>query len=713
MTAIAAPFDLPQDARALSETRFLVPGMRCAACIGKLEGRLPLQPGIAMARVHFGMRQLTLSHDPALKAPALLALIAEAGFDAQPLPDVALADTSAASELKPLLLALGVAAFAAMNVMLLSVAIWSGADPSTRQLFHWLSAAIAVPAIAYAGQPFFRSAWAALRRRTTNMDVPISIGIILTTAMSLFETIIGGDHAWFDGATMLCAFLLAGRALDMMMRARAEEAVAALVRQAPGGAQVIDAEGTANWVEAAALAPGMRMLVAAGERLATDGVVEAGASALDRSLITGESARVAVTPGDAIEAGVLNIDAPLTVRVTAAAADSSLAQIAALMAAAGQAKSRYTRIADRAARLYAPAVHGLAALSFAGWMIAGAGWHHSLLIAVAVLLITCPCALGLAVPVAQVVASGALMRSGIMVKDGSGLERLAGVDRVLLDKTGTLTLGQPVPANLAVLDAEQRRVALALAQASSHPLSRGLARALRSEGVVPAALTDISEVAGQGMAGRMGHIAVSLGRPANAAEGMASALVIGDAAPVVIAFADPLRPDAATAIGALRDAGIEPSILSGDSVAGVGPVSRALGLFARAAASPSDKIAAVRAAEAAGHRVLMVGDGLNDGPALAAATAAIAPGSASDVGRQAADFVFTGDSLSAVPIAVRAARRTGRVVRQNFALAIGYNIIAVPLAIAGLVTPLVAALAMSGSSLIVIANALRLRSAAR
>lgn len=700
----------------LQHSRFLVPGMRCAACIAKLEQRLPLHPGIVAARVSFGVRQLTLCHDPALTAPALTAAIAEAGFDAQLLPDRALTVADAGEELRPLLQALAVASFAAMNIMLLSVAIWSGADPATRQLFHWLSALIAVPAIGYAGRPFFHSAWQALRQRRTNMDVPISIGLILTTGMSLFETMTGGQHAWFDGATMLCAFLLGGRVLDAMMRARAEEAVAALVRQAPGGAAVLAADGVARWTDAAALIPGMVMLVAAGERIATDGVIVAGASALDRSLITGESATIAVGIGDAVEAGTLNCDAPLQIRVTAAAVDSSLAEIARLMAAAGQAKSRYTRIADRAARLYAPAVHGLAALSFAGWLLAGAGWHQALLIAVAVLLITCPCALGLAVPVAQVIASGALMRAGIMVKDGGALERLAQVDRVLLDKTGTLTLGRPVPETLAGLDAGQRAIALALAQASRHPLASGLARALRGDGTLPAPLDDLSEVAGEGVRGRFNGVAVALARPSrregDARTGLTTALSIGDTPPVLIRFSDPLRPDAGVAVDALAAMGAPAAILSGDSHAGVASVSRALGLFAQAAARPEDKIAAVRGLEASGHKVLMVGDGLNDGPALAAATVAMAPGSASDVGRQAADLVFTGESLSAVPTAIRAARRTSAVVRQNFMLAIGYNLIAVPLAIAGMVTPLVAALAMSGSSLLVIANALRLNRAA-
>jgi Cu2+-exporting ATPase len=704
----------PVAANAFIESRFVVPGMRCQACIARLEGRLPLIAGVAGARVHFGVRQLTISHDPAMTVPDLLGAINSIGFDAQPLGTGIVGATAIDDGLKPLLLALGVASFAAMNIMLLSVAVWSGADPATRQLFHWLSAAIAIPAIAYAGRPFFRSAWSALRHRRTNMDVPISIGIVLTTAMSLFETMTGGAHAWFDGATMLCAFLLAGRVLDAMMRARAHAAVAALVRQAPAGATVLGEQGHGQWTNAGDLLPGMIMLVAAGERLATDAVVIEGRSTIDRSLITGESAPAVVAEGDTVEAGVLNLDAPLTVKVTAKAEDSSLSDIARLMDAAAQAKSGYTRIADRAARLYAPAVHGLAALSFAGWLITGAGWHQSLLIAVAVLLITCPCALGLAVPVAQVVASGALMRRGIMVKDGSALERLARVDRALLDKTGTLTMGRPEPDNPAELNSEAKAIALALAQHSAHPLARGVVRALQADGVVPAVVADVREEPGQGLIGKWGLIRVALVRPGtHRSGGMASDLLIGETAPITIRFTDQLRPDAEAAVSALRALGVEPSILSGDSAAGVEGVSHALGLFALVSARPEDKIAAVRTLETRGHRVLMVGDGLNDGPALAAASVSMAPGSASDVGRQAADLVFTGDSFLAVPAAIRAARRTGHIVRQNFMLAVAYNIIAVPLAIAGQVTPLIAALAMSGSSLLVVGNALRLRGAAR
>lgn len=693
------------NAAPLARTRLIVPGVKCANCIAKLENGLPLQPGIAAARVHFGDRILTLDHDPALDLPMLLQRVGAVGFEAQPLAGD---DAPPPSELPGLLRALAVASFAAMNIMLLSVGIWSGADGATRQLFHWLSAAIAIPAIAYSAQPFFRSAWAVLRRRTTNMDVPISIGIVLTTAMSLFETITGGHHAWFDGATMLTAFLLGGRVLESMAKDRARAGVAALRRQMPAGAMRLDASGAAHWTPATELHVGDRILLAAGERMAADGRIETGSSQIDRALITGEAAPVAVHAGMAIDAGVLNLDAPLTVRLTTAPSSSSLAELARTMEALASGKSRYRRIADRAAQLYAPAVHSLAALSFAGWMIAGAGWHHSLLIAVAVLLITCPCALGLAVPVAQVVTASALMKRGIMVKDGAALERLAEVDRALFDKTGTLTLGRPETHIGADLTDEDRAALRALAQASRHPLSQALVRAL---GPGPAlVLSEMAERPGEGMvAQHPDGRALYLGRPQiSAADGPQVEFRIDGARRALFHFADEPRSDMRAALDRLKGQGIPASILSGDCATAVAPVARIAGLSAQIGARPADKIAAIERLQRVGHHVLMVGDGLNDGPALAAAHAAIAPASASDVGRQAADIVFLGDGLTAVPVAVAAARHTMRIVRQNFALAIGYNLLAVPLAIAGLVTPLVAAVAMSASSLIVIANAMRL-----
>ncbi|MDE2563676.1 MAG: cadmium-translocating P-type ATPase [Sphingomonadales bacterium] len=687
-----------------------VPGMHCAGCMAKVERAFGDVDGVQSARANLTARSVEVIHDGSVPIPAIVEALARVGFEAQPREEIA----PPPSAVKPLLAPLAVATFAAMNVMLLSVSVWAGADGATRALFHWISAAIAVPAIAYSGRPFFNSAFAAVRKWTTNMDVPISIGVIMATALSFYEVVTGGKDAWFDGTLMLLAFLLVGRVLDAMMRDRARAGVDALLRQAANGATVVDDSGITSWVDSARLLPGMTMRVASGERLAADGEIRSGTSRFDQSLLTGESAPVAAGPGDLVLAGTLNVDAPVDVTVTATGHGTALAEIAQLMEAASQSKSRYVRVADRAARLYAPAVHTLAALALVGWLIAGAGLYKALVIAIAVLIITCPCALGLAVPVAQVVAAGALMKRGIMVKDGSAIERMAGVERALLDKTGTLTLGRPVPDEAALdeMSAGEAGVALALASHSRHPLSKGLAAALAARGVRAAAIEAVHEEPGKGMAGRWIGRAVSLGRPATI-EGTATQLVIEGEAPRVIRFADALRPDAAEALAQLAALGIEARIVSGDAPDAVAEVARETGLEGQGGVGPKDKQDTIVALQQAGHKVLMVGDGLNDGPALMKADASMAPGSASDVGLHSADLVFTGDSLLAIPRAVRAARRTMAVVRQNFALAVIYNLLAVPLALAGFVTPLIAAIAMSASSLMVVSNSLRLVRAAR
>lgn len=696
------------------ETRFAVPDMHCAGCIAKVERLLPQQPGIKGARVNFSNRTVAVQHLPGLTEPDLIRAFDAIGYEAQPLHSAAAAQRSIA--LKRLVRALAVAGFAAMNVMLLSVSVWSGAEGSARDLFHWISALIAIPAVAYAGRPFFASAWKALRAGTTNMDVPISIGVTLATGMSLYETAIGGPEAWFDGALMLLAFLLAGRVLDEMMRGKAASGAEALVRRTAPGAMRIDGDGASHWVAADALLPGDHILIAAGERLAADGVIVNGTSRFDLSLLTGESRPVALAPGATATAGTLNLDAPVTLLVTAVGEQRAIAEIARLMESATQSRSAYVRIADRAARLYAPCVHVLAALSFAGWMIAGAGWHHALLIAIAVLIITCPCALGLAVPVAQVVVCGAMMRSGLLVKNGDALERLAQADEAFFDKTGTITLGRPEPSGLEGLSLEERAIARGLAMASRHPLAIALRHALGSAELGPAPLDGVIEIPGEGVQARFEGLPVAMRRPTakefksvDDESAMSVTLDLGGGRIHLVRFADAIRPDAAQALADLKALGLPSSIMSGDRAEVVFGIAGALGISGQGGLHPADKLARLEAEVAAGRMPLMVGDGLNDGPALAAAHVSMAPASASDVGQQAADIVFLGDSLASVPRAIRAARATMRIVRGNFVLAVGYNILAVPLAIAGQVTPLVAAVAMSTSSLIVVANSLRLR----
>lgn len=691
-------------------SRFAVPAIRCAGCISKIENGLIKEDNILSARVNFSTKQVAVSHLPVLREDIIKTKIEQLGFDAQILADNPLSEEKGGTD--SLIRALAVAGFGMMNIMLLSVSVWSGAMGPTRDLFHWISALIAIPVILYSGRPFFGSAAMALRYGRTNMDVPISIGILLATGLSLYETITSGAHAYFESVVMLIFFLLAGRVLDGMMRDRAREGISALMKQTAPGAMILNEDGATEWMAAKELQIDMRMVVAAGDNLAADGIIEQGVSNFDFALMTGESEPQPKETGDLVLAGTLNLSAPVTVRITAAGEDTSLSDIARLMDEAGQQRSFYVRVADRASRYYAPVVHSLALVAFGFWMLAGAGWHQSLLISVAVLIITCPCALGLAVPAAQVVASGALLRKGVMIKDGSALERLAEADRALFDKTGTLTLGRPVPLNLYHLTLAQKQIALALAQASNHPVSKGIRNVLMAGDITPTVLDGIEEVPGEGMSASWDGLHVALGKPVKLEDHLSCQLTVGNEQ-FAIELQDDIRPDAFEAIDRLNQMGLPATIISGDNASSVAKISRAVGLTAQTGASPQDKLHAISKLTGSGHKVLMIGDGLNDGPALAAAHVSIAPGSASDVGQQAADVVFTSDSLLPVALAVQTAQRTMQIVRQNFGLAIGYNVLAVPLALTGMVTPLIAAVAMSLSSLIVVGNALRLNSAAK
>lgn len=701
-----------------------VPAIHCAGCIRKVEGAVRALPGVTGARVNFTTRRLAVEWETARLDPAsIIETLASNGFESRPFnaADAAAGKEDPAS--RALIKALAVSGFAAMNVMLLSVSVWSGADGATRDLFHLISAVIAIPAIAYSARPFFVSALGVLRHGRTNMDVPISIGILLATLMSFVEMLRGADHVWFDAAITLTFFLLVGRTLDSLMRDRARAGVAQLLKQSARGALTLAPDGSTEYRAIESVAPNMRVLVAAGERLPVDGIVESGSSSIDRSLITGESLPEPVKPGAHVLAGTLNLDAPLTIRTTAVGEGSFLADIIRLMEAAEGGRARYVRIADRAARLYAPAVHLAALFTALFWLASGAGWHQSLVIAIAVLIITCPCALGLAVPAVQVTAAGMLLRRGILVKDGSALERLAEVDSIIFDKTGTLTMGRPLPVGALPLSPEDLRLALALALRSTHPLSRALAAAARAAGATAASVGPIREVPGLGLEADHEGELVRLGRPdwAGSTESAAAdtsllqlAFRKGNAPATLIHFADPLRPGAEAAIRTLISRGYQLRILSGDRPEAVAHVAGQLGITHwLAACSPADKVAAVAALKAEGLKPLVVGDGLNDAPALAAGHASIAPSSASDAGQTAADLLFLGDSLEAVPAALRVAAKTDTHVKQNFILAIGYNLLAVPIAMAGLATPLIAAVAMSSSSIIVVANALRLRWSAR
>ena len=693
-----------------------VDGLVCGACVWLVESALARDDAVREARVNFSTRRLTLAWTgtPAL-ARGLVRRLTALGFRAAPFDAAALDDARAVQE-RELLRAMAVAGFAAANVMLLSVSVWSGhagsMGPATRELLHWVSALVALPAIAFAGVPFFRSAIQALSAGRTNMDVPISIGVTLAAGLSVFETVHGREHAFFDSAITLLFFLLVGRYLDMRARGRARHAAQHLVALATRAVRVLRDDGIVEMRRPEAVRVGEVVLVASGERVPVDGAVRRGETTLDQSIVTGESIPVAAARGTRVFAGTVNLGQPIEVETRAAGEGTLLAEIARLMEAAERGQGRYVALADRVARLYAPVVHVTGAATFlAWWLLLGAPVHEALMYATAVLIITCPCALALAVPVVQVVASTRLLREGVLLKSATALERLSEIDTVVFDKTGTLTRGQPVLSS--EVDAASLRLAAGMAQASRHPLARALARAAPDAPLLP----DVREHQGEGLslATPLGEIRLGSRRFC----GVTSALARDDAlelwlarpgeTPLRFAFSDALRPDAVEAIGALRARGLDLRLISGDREEVVRDVAGRLGIEAwRAGATPAGKSAALAELAAEGRRVAMIGDGLNDAPALAAAHASMSPASAVDVAQVAADYVFQGDRLRPVVAALDLSRASQRLARQNLALAIGYNALAVPLAVAGFVTPLVAAIAMSSSSVIVIVNALRL-----
>ena len=696
------------------ELTLAVDGLQCGACVWLIESVLARDPRVAGARVNMTTRRLKLSwHGTVDDAASLVGRIEQLGYRLVPFDPACL---SAAQDRtgRELLRALAVAGFAAANVMLPAMAIWVGLfsdmGPATRALMHWVSAAIAMPAIIYAVRPFWRSGWGALRQGRTNMDVPISVGVTLVTGMSLVQTINHAEHAYFDGAVSLLFFLLIGRVLDHYARAHARAAAEQLIALQQTDVAMLEPDGTVARRDAAAVPAGARILVAPGERIGVDGEVVQGETTLDTALVTGESLPVSATAGTRVFAGTLNLGAPITVRATAAGGATLLAECVRLMDAAEAKRGRFVMFADRVARRYAPVVHLAALLTFLFWWgVQGMGVADALLIAASVLIITCPCALALAVPAVQVMGTGRLFRRGVLVKSPTALERLAEADIVVFDKTGTLT--DPALKLVSTHDPDALKLAAILAATSRHPLSRALAAAAGP--VVPA--DGVTEVVGAGLACgdiRLGSAAF-VGVEATATT---PALYLArPGAPVArFDFAEALRPEAAETIAALRGLGLEVQLLSGDREAAVAHAAARAGILTwRAGCSPVDKVAAIEALRASGKRVLMVGDGLNDGPCLAAAHVSISPSTAAEISQNAADVVFQGASLAPVADAIRTARRMKRLCQENIALSLAYNLLMVPVAVAGYVTPWLAALAMSTSSLLVIGNSFRLRRQAR
>lgn len=688
-----------------------VRGAKCGGCLSRIEGAVGALEGVAQARMNLSSGRLDVEWAGDLAPQQISDAVSALGYGVAPL-DTSEGDSAHRKEERSLLIAMGVAGFATANIMLLSVSVWGGhgeMGEATRQALHAISGLIALPTLIYSGQPFFRSAFNVLKRRRTNMDVPISLALILAFSVSVAETIRGGEHAYFDAACMLLFFLLIGRFLDARVRRSAYAAARDLAALANRTVTRISGSGTLEPVRSADIRPGDRVLLAPGERAVVDMEIVSGTSEIDESLVTGESLPRYAAAGMKLMAGSINLTQPLTGRATASADDSLLSDIGRMLEAGEQKRSTYRRIADKAVSFYVPIVHTTALLTFTGWMLAGLGAREAILIAVSTLIITCPCALALAAPVVQVVAAGRLFRSGVYLKSGDALERIAACDHIIFDKTGTLTLGTPKLLAEGVTSAHLTAAAQ-LARASRHPLSRALAQ---EAGPGPLA-EEVTERPGLGLEGIVNGVRCRLGSaawtgaPEKAATGPALWFAEGDAAPVEFRFEDDLQADAAETVRRLKSLGLGMEIVSGDREEAVASAARKLGLTHwMGAARPQDKVRRLEQLQAEGKRVLMIGDGLNDAGALALAHASAAPGGALDISQSAADAVYAG-GLAPLPRLVRTSRSARSVMLQNFGFAAVYNLIAVPIAILGHATPLVAAIAMSSSSIIVCLNALRL-----
>ncbi|MDQ1081227.1 heavy metal translocating P-type ATPase [Pseudoroseomonas cervicalis] len=705
-------------------------GMTCASCAGRVERALARVPGVLEARVNLASERAHLrvlaGLDPALLADA----VERAGYHATSAEADEAAEEAAhatAQRRERLELALAFALTAPFLIGMLGMAFGRHWMPP-----GWLQALLAAPLQVWLGARFYRAGWSALRARTGNMDLLVAIGTSAAYGLSLVMLLQGQEHLYFEASAVVIAFVLLGRHLEGRARRATGAAIAALLALRPSTARRLDAAGQEQEVPAALLRPGDRIAVRPGERIPADGLVEEGAAGVDESALTGESRAVEKGPGDAVATGTIALDGRLVLRATAVGGETRLAQVAALVQAAQASRAPVQKLVDRVSAVFVPAVVAIALLTLLGWLAAGAAVSEAILHAVAVLVIACPCALGLATPAAIMAGTGAAARAGILIRDAAALEQAGHITLVAFDKTGTLTEGRPRLAALhpagGVAPDQALACAAALQSGSEHPLARAV---LDAAGSTPSAPVEaFRALPGRGVEGRVQGEVLRLGsarllreagaepgalaaaEAAEAAQGRTLSWLIGTTPPrplALLAFEDAPRQGAAEAVRRLRDQGIATAMLSGDSEAAARAVGGALGLTEIAAGVlPEQKAARIAAWKAEGKRVAMVGDGVNDAAALATADLGIAMGSGTDVAIAAAPVVLLRPDPALVPATLSITRATLTKIRQNLAWAFGFNTLGIPLAAFGLLSPALAGAAMAFSSVAVLGNALLL-----
>ena len=694
-----------------SEITVVVEGMRCAACAWLIDRALVREPGVIEVGANAVTGRVRLTWDPA-RTPLsrVLARLASLGYRPH-LAQGEAAERERRRERNRMIARLGVAALGATQAMMFAEALYLDTagqmSVPTRDFFRWVTFLVSTPVVFFSGWPFIAGMASELRHRRPGMDTLVATSVLLAYFASLLETLRGGAHVWFDAAVMFVLFLLAARFLEQMARRQASARLDTLARAQPALAWRRTADGREQ-VPVAALAVGDVVEVAAGDVVPADGALMDAPASFDESLLTGESDAVARLPGDGLYAGSVCRESAARLRVQRIGSDTRLSQLTRAVEKAQAQRPRVARLADAVATRFVMALFLAAAVVFLAW------WQvepaRAFEVALAVLVVSCPCALSLAVPAALATAHGTLARMGVLALGADALESLARVDTVLLDKTGTLTQGRPQLVEARAVDGGDAGawldVAAALEQGAGHPIAAAFPRRGAR------AAERVRAHPGEGVSGEVDGRAWRLGRAGFAIHGEDDgALWLGDGILGVARFtiADPVRPDAAQAIAALRSMGITPRILSGDGAAAVASVAQAVGVEQfHARQSPEDKLAAVRALQADGHRVLMLGDGINDAPVLAGANVSMAMADGAPLAHRSADLVLTGSSLMRVPQAVALARRSQRIIRQNLGWALAYNLVALPFAAMGWVNPGLAALGMAASSLVVTANALRL-----
>ncbi|MGD0882580.1 MAG: cation-translocating P-type ATPase [Acidimicrobiales bacterium] len=736
-TPTEVPERLGQDHQ-LATAELDLGGMHCSACATRIQRSLGRLPAVASASVNLATHRAFVSYDPDLAGDDdLVVAVTAVGYSASPVSE----DTVTTGPFDPDHWVVRMVLSWPLALAALAVALFAP-ETSTPS---WIVLILAVAVEIAGGWPFLRNAARLLRHGATNMDTLIALGTLAALAVSAVEAIaLGGRHVHLGGndafaarlhgvmAPIIVAILVTGRAIEARVRERAAAALHSLLSLRPPTARVIRAGNDEGELVAPESVPvGALVKVLPGEALPLDGTVVSGVSAVDESMLTGEPLPVDREPGDQVTGGTRNGSGVLVVRVGAVAAESVLARLQRLVEEAQRDKAPLQRIADRISAVFVPAVLLAAAATFVVWWFVVGNFGRGVLAALAVLLVACPCAMGLAAPVAMMVGCGRAAALGIFVRSGDALERLARVDRVAFDKTGTLTERQATVSDVAVVTGQDAATVIALAaaveSASDHPIASAVReaadRAVAARVPVPTA-TDVRAVAGIGVSGTVdGHL-IDVGRvlPEHLDAELAGPVdrwhARGESVVVVkrdgrvlgaLSVSTPLRPEARPTVDHLRDEGLPTTILSGDSAPAVGAAAAALGITdARSALSPADKLAALSDMRSHGERVLMVGDGVNDAPALAAAEVGCAIGSGSEAALANSDVALLGNDLQGVPAAVGMARSTYAVIVQNFGWAMGYNVAAIPLAAFGLLDPLVAALAMGLSSVLVVLNSLRL-----